>query len=86
MTWRRAGGLAILAVAVLLAFGGAGLVFGYVQTAVIARWGDPDQSLLFWYLPILFIGLAGLALGVVCGRWGLRRWRTDTPPRQRPNG
>ena len=86
MNWRRAGGLATLAAAVLLVLGGAALVAGYVQEAVLARWGDPDQSLLFWYLPILFLGLAGLALGLTCGYWGRRWWRTDAPPRQRSNG
>ena len=34
-----------------------------VNGAIIERLGDPDQSLLFWYLPILFIGLAGMGLG-----------------------
>ena len=36
---------------------GAGLILMYVWEAVVSRIGEPDQSLLFWYLPILFIGL-----------------------------
>jgi len=36
---------------------GAGLVLMYVWEAVVSRMGEADQSLLFWYLPILFIGL-----------------------------
>ena len=45
---------------------GAGFILMYMWEAVISRMGEPDQSLLFWYLPILFIGLivgkAGLFL------------------------
>ena len=29
----------------------------YVYGAVITRWGEADQSLLFWHLPILFFGI-----------------------------
>jgi len=36
---------------------GGVFVFMYVWEAIISRIGDPDQSLLFWYLPILFLGL-----------------------------
>lgn len=55
----------------------------YVWSAVIARIGEPDQSLLFWYLPFLFIGVMGLALGlaaVVLGSNRLRHVRSDAPP------
>lgn len=36
----------------------------YISEAVIARIGEPDQSLLFWYLPLLFVGLFTAGLGV----------------------
>lgn len=42
---------------------GIGLMGVYVFSAVIANVGKPDQSLLFWYLPILFIGVFGLIVG-----------------------
>ena len=60
---------------VVAALFGAGLVAAYFLEAVVARLGDPDQSLLFWYLPILFLGLAGLAVGLAAGAWGIRRLR-----------
>lgn len=54
----------------------------YVWSAVIDRIGEPDQSLLFWYLPFLFIGAMGLALGlaaIVLGANRLRHVRSDAP-------
>ena len=56
--------------------GGLFLVSGYVREAVIARIGDPDQSLLFWYLPLLFMGLFALILGMSLVAWGWRRLRS----------
>jgi len=41
----------------LIASLGAAFVLMYVWEAIVSRMGDPDQSLLFWYLPILFLGL-----------------------------
>lgn len=62
-----------------LVFGGmitlAGIAFAlmYVLEAVIARLGEADQSLLFWYLPILFMGLIGVIIGLGIGVWGAIR-------------
>lgn len=62
---------------VTLLFGGlttlAGIGFAvmYVFEAVIARIGEADQSLLFWYLPILFIGIFGIAVGLGGIAWGM---------------
>ena len=47
----------------------------YVLEAVVKRRGEPDQSLLFWYLPILFMGAGGLVLGLAAALWGVRRLR-----------
>lgn len=49
-----------------------GLVFtiSYIVEAVVERWGEPDQSLIFWYLPILFIGIIFLKLGLGFSIWG----------------
>jgi len=51
-------------IAVLLTVVGAGFIAMYFRDGVIARWGDPDQSLLFWYLPILFIGIFSFSGGL----------------------
>ena len=39
-------------------------VFLYFKDAVILRIGEPDQSLIFWYLPILFIGIGGILASI----------------------
>ena len=45
----------------------AGVIFVlmYVWEAIVSRFGEPDQSLLFWYLPILFLGLIASAGGLL---------------------
>jgi hypothetical protein len=67
-----------LAFGVLAFVTGSIFVVMYVSQAVIARLGEPDQSLLFWYLPFLFIGIIGINLGIgigFLGVIGLRRNR-----------
>ena len=68
---------AAIAVGALLLLGGLGFVAMYVYSAVIARLGEPDQSLLFWYLPILFIGIALASAGLGLLGSGLRRRRNN---------
>jgi hypothetical protein len=46
-------------------------IAAYILEAIVKRAGDPDQSLLFWYLPILFIGFFGLIIGIVSAGWGI---------------
>lgn len=75
MRSRNVWSVVALLLGVVAALVGAGLVGAYFLEAVVARSGDPDQSLLFWYLPILFLGLAGLAIGLAAGAWGIRRLR-----------
>ncbi|MEE8446227.1 MAG: hypothetical protein V3S52_01100 [Gemmatimonadota bacterium] len=75
MRSRNVWSVVALLLGVVAALVGAGLVGAYFLEAVVARFGDPDQSLLFWYLPILFLGLAGLAIGLAAGAWGIRRLR-----------
>ena len=72
-----------LASGILLAFTGAAFVFMYILEAIVARVGEPDQSLLFWYLPILFMGLIGIAAGLglcILGIGRLRKARSRIPP------
>ena len=72
-----------LAFGVLTAFTGAAFTVLYIIEAVIARAGEPDQSLLFWYLPVLYLGLIGMLIGTVMVVWGvsrLRMARLHVPP------
>lgn len=54
---------------------GTAFVLMYFWHAIVARIGEPDQSLIFWYLPVLFIGLAGCGAGLALYRWGAKRLR-----------
>jgi len=54
----------MIIISVLLVLAGLGFIAMYVWEGVIVRLGDPDQSLLFWYLPILFIGIFSVGGGV----------------------
>ena len=48
----------------------------YVYGAIIDRWGEADQSLLFWHLPLLFIGILCMAIGLFMSFWGIHRIRS----------
>ena len=54
-----------------------GIVFiwAYISEAYFARIGEPDQSLLFWYLPLLFIGMFSTGLGVLITWVGYREYK-----------
>jgi hypothetical protein len=54
---------------------GSVFVVMYVGQAILARLGEPDQSLLFWYLPFLFIGIIGIGLGIGMGVLGVIGWQ-----------
>jgi len=64
-----------LVVGGLITLIGIGFAVMYVLEAIIARLGEADQSLLFWYLPILFMGLIGIIIGLGIGVWGAIRLR-----------
>ena len=55
----------------LIVLAGTACIVIYVLEAIIARLGEPDQSLLFWYLPILFIGIISVIIGLGVGVWGV---------------
>jgi len=59
-----------LVIGSLIGLAGTAFAVMYVLEAFVARLGDADQSLLFWYLPILFIGLFGIIVGAVLGILG----------------
>ncbi len=72
-----------IAFGALLGLTGLGFIAMYVHSALIDRLGDPDQSLLFWLLPILFAGIGLCVSGALLLRLGLRRRRavrTDRSP------
>ena len=58
-----------------------GFVFGVIAAAclygygreVVLSFGAADKSLLFWYLPILFIGVFAFWTSVLCLVFGYRR-------------
>lgn len=54
---------------------GAVLIIGYIMEAYVARRGDPDQSLLFWYLPLLLFGFISFVTGLSASVWGFNRLR-----------
>lgn len=66
---------ALIAIGILLSLTGLGFVAMYVHGAILDRLGEPDQSLIYWYLPILFIGLGIASAGISLFRSGLRRKR-----------
>ena len=44
----------------------------YILEGIIKRIGEPDQSILFWYLPILFIGIILIISGIGLFVWGYK--------------
>ena len=46
------------------------LIVAYILEAFVKRAGDPYQSLVFWYLPLLLFGLIGMIIGIVSVGWG----------------
>ena len=59
----------------LITFIGASFVVMYFWEAIITKIGDSDQSLIFWYLPILFLGLIGVFGGLALLVQGINRIR-----------
>ena len=56
----------------IIALVGAMLVFAYIWKGIILRIGESDQSLIFWYLPILFIGVIGIIGGIILLLLGIK--------------
>ena len=66
--------IAIVAAAGLVVAGGAAIKW-YVWDIAIGQAGEPDRSMLFWGIPVLFIGGGALTAGVMLMRVGLRTIR-----------
>ena len=75
MTEGRKLPIAALCFGVAATLVGLVLTGAYILEAVIERRGEPDQSLLFWYLPILLIGMVSVVTGLVASVWGFVRLR-----------
>ncbi|MDH5372758.1 MAG: hypothetical protein OEX97_07425 [Acidimicrobiia bacterium] len=58
---------------------GAAAVKWYAWDIVIGQADEPDRSMLFWGLPILFIGLIALATGGALVVVARRRIRKPAP-------
>jgi hypothetical protein len=55
----------------LLLFAGITFIFIHFKDTFFMRFGEADQSLIFWYLPFLFVGLGSLICGIVVGHSSL---------------
>ncbi len=61
-----------------ISLAGGILVCMYFWAAVISRMGDPDQSLIFWYLPLLLFGVIAIRGGlkiIILGKTRLKSVR-----------
>ena len=65
----------VLIFGIVISIVGAILIIGYILEAYVARRGDPDQSLLFWYLPLLFVGFISFTTGLSASIWGFNSLR-----------
>jgi hypothetical protein len=65
----------VLISGIVISIVGAILIIGYILEAYVARRGDPDQSLLFWYLPLLFVGFISFTTGLSASIWGFNNLR-----------
>jgi len=58
---------------------GASALKWYVWDVAIVQAGEPDRSMLFWGLPIVFIGLGAFAIGAILALYARRRLRPPNP-------
>ena len=61
---------------IMLTFIGLVFIGTYISEAVVARIGESDQSLVFWYLPLLLVGLFTAGIGVLIAWIGFREYRS----------
>lgn len=83
MAFRKLFTYLILLIGSLCVIVGLAFLAMYLYGAVIARWGEADQSLLFWHLPILFFGIFSVIAGLAMSFWGINRVRFDDTPQDR---
>ncbi len=73
--WRKIGAAFALAGAIAVLLAGAAAIKWYVWDIAIGQAGEPDRSMLFWGIPVVFIGGGALAAGVAVVRPALRSLR-----------
>ena len=59
-----------------ISLAGAILVCMYFWEAIVSRMGEPDQSLIFWYLPFLLFGVIAIRGGLAMIILGKRRLKS----------
>ena len=64
--------------AIVLLVVGAASVKWYAWDIVIGQAGEPDRSMLFWGLPILFIGIVAVTAAGGLTIAAIRLWRHDS--------
>lgn len=75
MVWKRVGAIAgAVGATMALIVGGAALKW-YVWDVAIQQADEPDRSMLFWGIPIAFVGVAALAIGIALGTATYRHCR-----------
>jgi len=72
--------LGVLILSGLVFLTGVAFVVMYAWNGVIARIGEADQSLVFWYLPVLIMGFITMSVGWAMGRRVLERLKDLYPP------
>lgn len=58
----------------ILTIAGSGFILMYLWNAFVVR-TSADQSLMFWYLPILIIGLIMLSGGLFLSIRGIKKFK-----------
>ena len=75
MVWKRVGQFVGAVGATLALIVGVAALKWYVWDVAIQQADEPDRSMLFWGIPIAFIGVAALAVGVALGTVTYRHFR-----------
>jgi hypothetical protein len=83
MIQRRLVARGVAVLAAIAVFIGLTALKWYFWDIVIQQAGEADRSMLFWGIPIVFIGIASLAVGIrlaAFARTGLSGRTSDEPP------
>ena len=75
MVSERVAGSLAAAGAVPLLLAGASALKWYVFDIAIRQAREPDRSMLFWGLPIVFVGLALIGVGSLLAAYSYRKLR-----------
>lgn len=76
MVWKRVGAIAGGVGATMALIVGVAALKWYIWDVAIQQADEPDRSMLLWGLPIAFIGVAALAVGIALGTVTYRNFRS----------